>query len=116
MKHPDPVSPFLQNDSAVFHEAWHAQVLAVADGLVQSGLFSSNQWSNALGQQRAQAKAQQKPDTAQTYYHCALAALETLLAENSAVDQSAINTRSAAWARAYQATPHGKPVLLSAGE
>jgi len=110
------LSPFLKNDSAVFDQPWHAQVLAVADGLVQSGLFSANQWAAALGQQRHEAETQQKPDTAETYYHCALAALETLLSQNSGVDRATINQRSAIWARAYLATPHGQPVLLEAGE
>jgi hypothetical protein len=32
-----------------FDEAWQAQVLAIADSLVQNGMFSAGAWSEALG-------------------------------------------------------------------
>ena len=35
----------------VFAEQWQAQVLAIAENLIQQQKFSANQWSEALGRE-----------------------------------------------------------------
>ena len=45
-----------------------------------------------------------------------LAALEGLLDGGAIVSAPDLNSRRDIWARAYVATPHGHPVLLSAGQ
>ena len=41
---------------AAFDEAWQAEALAIADSLVQSGLFSAADWSQTLGAALRQAE------------------------------------------------------------
>ena len=77
--------------------------------LHDKGLFSWNEWADALS---AQVK---KPDAASDghdYYEHWLAALETLLAAKGVAGKSDVDTLAAAWERAAHATPHGKPILL----
>jgi nitrile hydratase accessory protein len=99
-----------------FDEPWQAQVLAVAFSLAERGVFSRGEWSDALGDALKRAAAGGAPDTQETYYTAALAALESLLARSGQVPAEALQERAAAWRRAYLATPHGQPVELSAGE
>ncbi|MEE9388525.1 MAG: nitrile hydratase accessory protein [Paracoccaceae bacterium] len=105
----DPLKP----RDAVFDEAWHAQTLALADTMVQAGIFSADDWALALGAALKQADAKGESDTTETYYHCAINTLEQLVARNTAIDQPALNSRKASWERAYLATPHGQPVSLT---
>ena len=97
----------------VFDEPWQAQVLAIADALVTKGDISASDWSNALGRELKQAEQTGGPDDHHTYYQAALRALETLLAESFAVTTPELEDRRSAWARAYEATPHGEPVELA---
>ena len=97
----------------VFDELWQAQVLAIADALVTKGDISASDWSNALGRELEQAEQSGEPDDHQTYYQAALRALESLLADSTAVTAGELEERRSAWARAYEATPHGEPVELA---
>jgi nitrile hydratase accessory protein len=97
----------------VFGEPWHAQTLALADLLVKSGAISSERWAEALG---AEIKAlNAEPDNRESYYSAVLAALERLLAESGCVTSAELHEREHQWERAYQRTPHGKPVELAVG-
>jgi len=95
-----------------FDEPWQAEALAIADSLVQSGLFSASAWSNALGLALKQAESRDDKDTQETYYRCVLTALETLVADHSDIDQAAMAGKRKDWEAAYLATPHGQPVRL----
>jgi nitrile hydratase accessory protein len=95
-----------------FAEAWQAQALAIADTLVQNGMFSAGAWSAALGAALKQAEADGAVDNQETYYRCALTALETLVAGNSEIDQPAMAGKRRDWEQAYRSTPHGQPVKL----
>ena len=95
-----------------FAEAWQAQVLAIADTLVQQGLFSAGAWSEALGAALERAGEKGAEDNQETYYRCVLAALETLVAEHSEIDIEAMARKRADWEQAYLSTPHGHPVEL----
>ena len=96
-----------------FEEAWQAEVLAVADTLVQRGMYSASEWSQTLGEELAAAEARGDDDNQQTYYECALRALETLVSQNSEIDRSAMTGMRQAWEEAYRSTPHGQPVELT---
>lgn len=95
-----------------FAEPWQAQVLAIADTLVQQGLFSAGTWSDALGAALKQAETGGAADTQETYYRCALEALETLIAEHGDIDRQAMLGKREDWEQAYLSTPHGQPVKL----
>jgi len=96
----------------VFAEAWQAQVLAIADTLVQNGMFSASAWSEALGEALRQAEASGASDDQETYYRCVLTALEGLVAGNSEIDRQSMTGMRADWKQAYLDTPHGQPVKL----
>ncbi len=115
MNPPDPLAPLGDDTGPIFDEPWHAQVLALADAMVQAGHFSASDWAEALGAARSAAETRGDPDTVETYYLCAVEALEGLVAGNTAISGDALRDRKDAWARAYLATPHGKPVKLEAG-
>ena len=109
----DALKPLADVDGEpVFTDPWQAQVLALADTLVQNGLFSASEWSEGLGQALRQAEAAGAADNQQTYYECVLKNLETLVAEHSEIDLAAMLGRRADWEQAYRATPHGQPVRL----
>jgi hypothetical protein len=97
----------------VFGEPWHAETLALADLLVQRGVISPKRWAEMLGAEIAALKAE--PDDRETYYRAALAALERVLMESSAITHAELDAREHQWERAYLRTPHGKPVELAAG-
>ncbi len=100
----------------VFEEAWHAQVLAIADTMVQTGHFSAQQWAQELGRALADATATDKPDTTETYYLAALSALEALSAANTSITTSELGKRKSDWTNAYLHTVHGSPVTLDAAK
>lgn len=107
------LKPLLAADGEpAFAEAWQAQVLAIADTLVQQGLFSAGAWSEALGAALERAGEEGAEDNQETYYRCVLAALETLVAEHSEIDLEAMTRKREDWEQAYLSTPHGKPVEL----
>jgi nitrile hydratase accessory protein len=107
----DPIAPLAQRDGeAVFEEPWQAQVLALAYGLAESGLFTRTAWSAALGEELRRAERAVRSDTAETYYRAALAALERLT--EGAVTPEALAHRTEDWRQSYLNTPHGKPVEL----
>lgn len=96
-----------------FDEPWQAQLLALADTLARSGLFTPAAWSDALGAALRRSAADGAPDTAGTYYQSVLEALEGLLTTSGALTPDDLAARREAWERAYAATPHGQPVELS---
>ena len=107
--------PLARRDTEpVFDEPWQAQVLALASNLVEQGVFSASQWSDALGAALEDAQTRGEPDDPQTYYRSALAALETLLDTDGRLSAVRMADRVEAWRQAYLHTPHGQPVELSA--
>ncbi len=104
----DPLAPL----KPAFTEAWHAQVLAMADTMVKAGHFNAADWAEALGVALKAADADGQDDNEATYYACALLALETLSARHGGISQADQTARKAAWKAAYLRTPHGKPVTL----
>ena len=110
-----PENPLAPRDP-VFDEAWQAQVLAIADTMVQAGRFSATAWAETLGAELRAAEAAGQPDTTQTYYEAALVALERLTTRAMAITEDDLAARKADWTRAYERTPHGQPVLLERGQ
>ena len=97
---------------AAFDEPWQAEALAIADTLVQNGMFSAGAWSQALGEALRQSEADGASDNQQTYYQCVLVALEGLIAQHSDIDRPAMTAKREDWEQAYLSTPHGQPVKL----
>ena len=96
----------------IFDEAWQAQALAMADSLVKSGLFSANDWSNALGQSLKESANRADIDSQLTYYQSVLKTLEQLIEDHSEIDAALMDSKRQDWEKAYLNTPHGQPVTL----
>lgn len=92
----------------VFAEPWEAQVFALATALQDAGLFTGEEWAQALGAEIARA-----PQAG--YYEAWLAALEGMVIAKGAVDRATLQRFTDAWDRAARATPHGKPIDLAIG-
>lgn len=96
-------------DAPVFAEPWQAEAFALTVALHDKGLFSWNEWADALS---AQVKKPNAAADGHDYYEHWLAALENLLASKGLAAKSDVDAMAHAWERAAHATPHGKPILL----
>lgn len=100
-----PSSPILTPpDTPAFEAPWQAEAFALVVALNEGGLFDWTEWTETLG---AEIAAQPEP-----YYNAWLRALEALLLRKGVADASEIASLTAAWHRAAEATPHGKPIVL----
>jgi len=104
----------VESAEAVFDEPWQAQVLAMADLLIQSKQISAGDWSSALGEQLKinQTVADGFNDNKENYYRAALSALIQLVESQQIISHQQLHTREDDWKNAYLSTPHGKPVEL----
>ena len=100
-------------DRPVFNEAWEAQAFAMVVALHEAKLFSWSEWTSALSREIAAASPANDREAEDSYYRHWLAALESLVVEKGAASRAALALRKAAWARAAEATPHGRPILLA---
>ncbi len=84
--------------------------------MIEAGKFTSSKWAEALGFALKEVEAKGMPDTDDSYYHAVLGALERLAASDVGISRQALDQRKRDWEAAYENTPHGKPVFLSAGD
>lgn len=115
MTTPLPLQPF-DDDGPVFTEPWQAQAFALAVTLSDQGVFTWEEWTQTMGATIKAAQAAGDPDLGNTYYDHWLKALETLAQEKGAVTPEQLHSRKDQWQRAYENTPHGQPVHLSAAK
>ena len=106
----------LNQPDTVFAEPWEAQAFALAVKLSEQGYFTWKEWADALAAELKAVADRGEPDDGSRYYHHWLATLERLVAAKGLTTPEAMLTRKEAWANAYRHTPHGKPVLLNAGQ
>ncbi len=99
-------------EGPVFAEPWQAQAFALAVQLHAVGAFSWSQWAETLATELEAAEARGSPDDGSHYYEHWLAALENLVTGRGLLAPPALAERKVAWARAYERTPHGRPVEL----
>lgn len=106
--------PFLPHDAdgPVFREPWEAQAFALAVHLKERGLFTWEEWAQALGAEISAAQEGGDADLGDTYYHHWLAALERLVVSKGAAREAGLEQTKEAWDRAAKATPHGQPIVL----
>jgi nitrile hydratase accessory protein len=100
-------------EGPIFNEAWEAEAFAIVVALHEAKLFSWSEWTAALAREIAAASRPGDRDPDDSYYLCWLAALERIVVNKGAVSRSTLEARKAAWARAAEVTPHGKPILLA---
>ena len=116
----------------VFKEPWEARAFSLVLALHESGVFSWDEWSEALAQaihrglhpagvndvvQRVGEGPGdlmgEKEDRGDSYYQHWLAALEDLAIDKGLSEAGELAQRVQSWREAYLATPHGQPVELA---
>jgi len=102
-------------DGPIFAEPWQAQAFALAVKLSEQGHFTWKEWAGALTDELKAAADRGEPDDGSRYYEHWLKSLERLVTAKGLSDSAALLARKQAWIKAYQHTPHGKPVELTAG-
>ena len=104
----------VEDDSPVFREPWEAQAFGMALALHAGGLFTWEEWAQALSAQICAAQAQGDPDLGNTYYRHWLAALEALVSAKGVSSPGELGRYQLAWQHAADRVLHGQPVELCA--
>jgi nitrile hydratase accessory protein len=91
----------------VFTAPWQAKAFALTVHLHAQGAFGWGEWAEALGRE-----VKDQAPGAEGYYTAWLRALERLLAAKGIAAPGAVAAMAAAWQRAAEATPHGRPIRL----
>lgn len=95
-----------QTTEPVFTEPWEAKAFALTVHLHDRGLFTWEEWTQALGAERAR-----RPD--EDYYRAWTRTLEVLLGEIGVAEAGVLERLAAAWQEAARTTPHGSPIELT---
>jgi len=90
----------------VFAEPWQATTFALAVTLNARGLFSWEEWTQALG-----AELKHQTDDA-GYFEAWLRALEKITVAKGVAQTGELEALAEAWIAAAEATPHGQPIVL----
>ena len=104
----------VEDDSPVFREPWEAQAFGMALALYERGLFTWDEWAQALSAQILAAQAQGDPDLGNTYYCHWLAAIEALVSVKGVSSPEELGRYQQAWHHAADRVPHGQPIELCA--
>ena len=102
----------VDGDSPVFREPWEAQAFGMALALHERGLFTWDEWAQALATQIRAAQAQGDPDLGNTYYRHWLAAIEALVNAKGVSSPEELGRYRQAWDHAADRVPHGRPIEL----
>ena len=104
-----PGLPKSAEGDPVFAEPWQAQAFAMTVRLHEQGVFTWADWADALSREvHRPGRASDGAD----YFDCWVAALSGLLAAHGLASEAEQARLADRWARAAEATPHGKPILL----
>src|SRR5436309_8533526 len=87
-------------DGPVFREPWEAEAFALVVQLQERGLFTWDEWAQALGAEIGAAQQAGDPDLGDTYYRHWLSALERLVVNKGAATQAGLENTKDAWHRA----------------
>ena len=124
----------IENGEPVFKEPWEAQAFSLVIALHESGVFSWDEWSEALAQAIHRGlhpggvndvvqpveegpgdRMGEKEERGDSYYQHWLVALEHLAIAKGLSEAGELAQSVQAWREAYLATPHGQPVELANG-
>ena len=100
-------SPILNAPDAPFEEPWQAQLFALTVALNEAAHFSWADWTALFGPRVRNAEAEM-------YWQIWSQALIDLLEERGVAGSVEVYELTKRWQAAARATPHGKPILLSA--
>lgn len=106
----------INDGAAVFREPWEAHAFAIVLMLHERGIFTWQEWADALAAQIARAQRDGDPDRGDTYYEHWLHALESLVANKGGSSRAELDRYRDAWDHAADRTPHGQPIELRSGD
>ena len=92
---------------APFDEPWQAQLFALTVAMNEAGHFTWSDWAAVFG-----PNVQNAP--AEAYWEVWSQSLITLLETNGVTAANDVRLLTDQWQQAARATPHGKPIELSA--
>ncbi len=101
-----------EGDGPVFSAPWQARAFALVLSLKDRGLFTWEEWAQALSERIRSAQKAGDPDTGETYYLHWLGALERLVVHKGITGRGMLGITRDAWDTTARATPHGQPVEL----
>jgi len=96
----------LDDEGPVFKSPWEAQAFAIVVKLQEQGVFTWQEWAQALGQTIADALEHGDPDLGDTYYEHWLTTLENLTLNKNLATRELLAERKEAAHQAHQAL-HG---------
>ena len=102
----------IEDDSPVFREPWEARAFGMALALHERGLFTWDEWAQALAAQIRAAQALGDPDLGNTYYRHWLVAIEALVSAKGASSPEELGRYQRAWDQAADRVAHGQPIEL----
>ena len=102
----------IEDASPVFREPWEALAFGMALVLHERGLFTWDEWAQALSAQIRSAQAQGDPDLGNTYYRHWLTAIETLVSAKGISSPEELHRYQQAWHHAADRVPHGQSIEL----
>ena len=79
----------------------------------ERGIFTWDEWEQALSTQIRAAQGQGDPDLGNTYYRHWLTTIETLVSAKGISSPEELARYQQAWDHAADRVPHGQPVELS---
>jgi nitrile hydratase accessory protein len=105
--------PLGEDGRPVFAAPWEARVFAMTVEAHKAGLFTWNEWTEALGAELA-LDGDGDGETP-GYYDRWLTAFEKLLTAKDVAAAGQLTGLQQDWDRAARATPHGQPIDLNRG-
>jgi nitrile hydratase accessory protein len=99
----------LKTPEAPFEEPWQAQIFALTVALNEGGQFTWTEWAEEFGPRVQGAGAEH-------YWDIWSEALVAMLERKGIAAASEVLALTERWQAAARATPHGKPILLSAAD
>lgn len=97
----------MNRPDAPFQEPWQAQLFALTVALNEAGHFTWPEWTAVFGPRVQHAGAEE-------YWQIWSEALVALLEARGIAGAGEVRALTERWQAAARATPHGKPILLSA--
>lgn len=116
---------WLDDNAPTFAEPWQAHAFAMTVKLHEQGVFTWQEWADALSKKISLQDQQNHQDQEngpaadvsqrvfqEAYFLAWLAALESLLIDKNILNQQEMVNMKTNWKEAYETTPHGQPVKL----
>lgn len=110
----DARSDVFEHGGLCFSEPWHAELLAIAILLYETGRLDKSELSEIAGKAISDKGWSVGTASGEDAFVAALSKMESVLAGSGIAGRTEIDSALNEWRQAYLDTPHGEPVKLSA--